>query len=400
MRFHSLRLALLAALTTSALSVGCGPSNDEGEGEGEGEGGCGSDRDCGAGEICDKTNDGDDLAAANDAEGVCIKVVCFTDDDCSDPVNEKCDVRRGFCIPRNLCDPGDASACSDPAQRCIYTDGLPQCVTPPAAASCRLTPSPGYVVVGSSLQIEGVGAAADGKLVPHTTFSFSGTGVSAEGVVTPTAAGDVTVTATTQNGGATCTTTVKAYAAVATADLRVVLIDQATRQPLANAKVAAKIAGNVEEATTGADGSATFPGGAAAEAVSAFPANHQWHTVLDPVSNDIILYTAAVTAEPLVDGIKGGFDFTKVHTNGDIRLGLAGTAINAAITDLNFDAIIGEFVPTTIDIEGITEEGGQEVSLPEGLVIGLGEENFKGEYAALSTNDGPSVAWALGGQVA
>jgi hypothetical protein len=400
MRFQTLRLAILAALTTSALAVGCGPPTGDGdEGEGEGESGCGSDRDCGAGEICDKTNDGDDLAAANDSEGVCVKVVCFSDNDCSDPENEKCDVRRGFCIPRNLCDPGDADACSNPDQRCIYTGGLPQCVVPPDANACRLTPQRGYVTVGGSLQVEGIGTDADGRLVPHTTFTFSGTGVSAAGVVTPTAAGDITVTGATANGGATCTTTIKAYAAVAAADLRVVVIDQATREPIAGAKVAAKVGTETEEGTTGADGSFTFTSGAGATAVSVFPAGYQWHTVLEP-ENDLILYTTAVTSEPLVDGVKGSFDFSKVHTNGDIRLGLAGTAINAAITDLNFDAIIGEFVPTTIDIEGITEEGGQEVSLPEGLVIGLGEENFKGEYAALSTNDGPSVAWALGGQVA
>jgi hypothetical protein len=398
MRFQALRFAFLAAVTTSALAVGCGPPLDGFEGEGEGEGGCGSDRDCGAGEVCDKTNDGDDLAGANDPEGVCVKVVCFTDADCSNPEDEKCDVRRGFCVPRNLCDPGDENACPNAGERCIYTGGLPQCVAPPAASACTLTPNPGYVAVGGALQIEGVGNDAAGKLVPHTSFTFSGTGVSATGLVSPTAAGDITVTGTTDNGGATCTATVHAYAAVGANDLRVVVIDQASRAPLAGVPVAAKIAGNTEEGDTAADGSFTFTGGAGAEAVSVFPEGHQWHTILNP-GNDVVLYTAAIEATPSVDGIKGGFDFTKVHTKGDIRLGLAGTAINAAITDLNFDAIIGDFVPTTIDIEGITDEGGQEVSLPEGLVIGLGDEDFKGEYAALSTNNGPSVAWALGGQV-
>jgi hypothetical protein len=383
----------VGGLVTSACDDG-----DTGEGEGEGEGeGCGSDRDCGAGSICDKTNDGDDLAAANDPEGLCIKVVCFSDDDCQNPEDEKCDARRGFCVPRNLCDPGDPTAC-DGDERCVYTGGQPQCVTPPAAANCTLTPNPGFMSVGGTLQVEGVGTDDAGKLVPHTTFAFSGTGVSADGKLTPTAAGDVVVTGTT--GDATCTTTVKVYPAVATADLRVVLIDQRTRAPIANAPVAAKVAGDDVEGTTGADGSFTFTGGAAATAVSVFPPNHQWHTLLEPAADDLVIYTAATAAGSEVDGIKGSFDFSKVQTKGDIRLGLAGTAINAAITDLNFTTIIGESVPTVIDIEGITEEGGQEVALPEGLVIGLGDQDFKGDYVALSDSAGPGIGWALGGQVA
>jgi hypothetical protein len=399
MRFQALRLAFLAAVTTSALAVGCGPAVDGGEGEGEGDGSCGSGRDCGAGEICDKTNDGDDLAGANDPEGICVKVVCFTDADCNNPEEEKCDARRGFCVPRNLCDPGDENACPNAGERCVYTGGLPRCVAPPAATACALTPSEGYVAVDGALQIEGVGTDAAGKLVPHTTFTFSGTDVSASGLVSPTSAGDITVTATTTNGGVTCTATVHAYAAVGDNDLRVVVIDQASRTPLAGVPVAAKVGGATVEGETGTDGSFTFVGGTGAEAVSVFPENHQWHTILNP-GDDIVLYTAAIETEPRVDGIKGAFDFSRVHSKGEIRLGLAGTAINAAITDLNFDAIIGEFVDTRIEIEGITEDGGQQVSLPEGLVIGLGEESFKGEYVALSTNDGPSVAWALGGQVA
>jgi hypothetical protein len=397
MRFKAIRLAMWAAVAVGgAFAVACDDGGGvEGEGEGETEG-CGGDRDCGAGSICDKTNDGDDLAAANDPEGICVKVVCFTDSDCQNPDDEKCDARRGFCVPRNLCDPGDENAC-DGDERCVYTGGLPQCVVPPAATACTLSPSPGYVSVGGTLQIEGVGTDDDGKLVPHARFTFSGTGVDADGTLSPTAAGDVTVTGTT--GEAECTTTVTVYPAVASGDLRVVLIDQATRQPIAGAPVAAKVASVDLEQTTDADGAATFIAGAAATAVSVFPPNHQWHTILEP-ANDLVLYTAATNAGVEVDGIKGAFDFSKVHTKGDIRLGLAGTAINAAITDLNFATIIGEFVPTVIDIEGITEEGGQEVSLPEGLVIGLGDQNFKGDYVALSDKGGPGIGWALGGQVA
>ncbi|HEY1098147.1 MAG TPA: hypothetical protein VGF99_04435, partial [Myxococcota bacterium] len=139
-------------------------------------------------------------------------------------------------------------------------------------------------------------------------------------------------------------------------------------------------------------------GGAAATSVSAFPENHQWHTLVDP-PNDVVIYTGAVQETPVVDGITGTFDFADVKSRGDIRLGLAGAAINAAITDLNFTTIIGEFVDTTVTIDSLTPPEGLTVGLPEGLVIGLGAEDFKANYVALSDKKGPSVAWALAGRV-
>jgi len=400
MRTVHLKLATVA-LATAALSVftACPPGEGV-EGEGEGEGECERDTDCGAGRICDKENDGDDLPTAQDPFGVCIRVACFQDDQCDE--GEKCDLRRGLCVPENLCDPAAANACPNPGDKCQYRDGLPVCAPPPAAASCALSPSLGYLSAGGDLQLEGVGFGAEGKLTPHTTFTWAATGgatVSASGVVTaPPTAGDVTVTGTTANGGATCQATIKVLPAVGANDLRILVLDLATRQPVANAPVAVRVGGTNTSLLTEADGTRTFPGAAAATSVSAFPANHQWHTLIDP-PNDVIIYTASTQNADFVDGIKGGFDFSKVKTIGDIKLGLAGTAINAAITDLNFNTIIGEFVPTTIDISGITEPGGQEVELPEGLIIGLGQEDFKGQYAALSDKAGKGIGWALAGRV-
>lgn len=398
MRFIALKMATLVAATAGILLVGAGCEDGGVEGEGEGEGECEIDRECGGGFICDKTNDGDDEPAATDQFGVCVRVSCLRDEDCA--AEEKCDLRRGICVPKNLCDPGAPDACPTAGDKCQYLGGLPVCAPPPAATGCILTPGEGYISVGNTLQIEGVGTGAGGKLVAHTTFAWSATNgtMSATGVFTPTAAGEATITGTTANGGATCTSTVNVYGAVLPADLRIVLVDLATRQPVAGAPVAARVAGINVEGTTAADGSFTFTAGAAADSVSAFPASHQWHTVVDP-PNDVILYTATTVNATFVDGVKGGFDFDKVKTRGDIKLGIAGTAINAAITDLNFNTIIGEFVDTTIEISGITD-GPTTVGLPEGLIIGLGQEDFKGQYAALSDKAGPSVAWALAGRVA
>ncbi len=397
---RTLPLGAVLALTIASLA-GCPPPANNTPDAGVVEEGCESARDCGQGAICDKEADNDGIPTADDEIGVCIQVLCLSDADCEDPINEKCDPRRGLCIPRNLCESGLDGDCPNDGDRCIYVGGLPICKAPDAAPECTLSPSQGYVSAGSTLQIEGVGNDASGKLIPQTTFTWATGGgtIDANGVLTaPTAAGDVTVTATA-NGGATCTSIVTVYGAVPNGDLRVVVIDQATREPLAGVKVAAKFGATSPENVTGADGSFTFAGGTAADAVSIFPDNNQWHTIINP-PDDVIIYTSPTPAAAAeVDGVKGTFDFSAVHTIGDIKLGLAGTAINAAITDLNFGTIIGESIDTRIDIAGITAEGGQVVPLPEGLVIGLGDNLFKRTYSSINDKAGPSVAWALAGQI-
>jgi hypothetical protein len=398
MRKIPFKLASVGVVAIAALSFSGCPGGTEGEGEGEGEDNtCASSRDCDSGFACDKDNDGDTIPAATDPEGVCVRVSCTADDQCDE--GEKCELRRGICINENTCNPGDPDACPTDGDVCKYIDGTPTCAAPTAPNDCELSPSVGYVAAGGTIGFEAVGIDDNKKLVAHSTFSYAASGGTFVGsaFTAPAAGGDVTVTATA-NGNATCTAVVRVYAPIAANALRVVLIDQNTREPIVGAKVAARVAGaNVEGATT-ADGSFTFAGAADATSVSVFPAGHQWHTLIDPPA-DSIIYTAAVQTTPVVDGVKGGFDFSKLSSDGDIKLGLAGMAINSSITDLNFTTIVGESVPTRIEIDSLTPEGGQEVPLPEGLVIGLGTEDFKAEYVALSDKPGQSVAWALGGKV-
>lgn len=78
--------------------------------------GCASDRDCASG-VCDKSNDGDDVAAADDERGVCV---VFTDD-CRDDA----DCGDGVCA-HFFCD----FACEAPAARgeeCFVTTDTPRC---------------------------------------------------------------------------------------------------------------------------------------------------------------------------------------------------------------------------------------------------------------------------------
>src|SRR5262249_42193590 len=133
---------------------------------------------------------------------------------------------------------------------------------------------------------------------------------------------------------------------------RIVILDLATGQPVANADAAITIGGVPTAGTTDANGAANFDAaGGTVDAISAFPVDHQWHTIVDPPT-DVVIYTAALPDKTKVAGISGTFDFDHVHTTGDIKLGLSGTAISAAITDLNFSTLIGEIANYNVKLEG------------------------------------------------
>lgn len=426
MTFHSSRLVLLASVfTTAGLFAGC-PGEVESPDAGPpaqicaaNSRPCDNDRLC-AGGFCDKDNDGDDVKGDADPLGCCVRLVCLTDADCED--NEKCDPRRGICVPEGLCDPAAERGgscviddveqpCCGEGELCTYSGGAPVCTaTPPAATSCFVSAGgrpvasapgdteafPAITRDGEPIQLEAVGTDADGKAVPHATFTWSGTGVDASGVFTGTCASGVcSLSVTATSGTATCNGVVNVYAAP-TLGQRIVVLDLATGEPLEGVDVTATTVGVPAPGTTNADGVAEFA--AAADAVSAFPDTHQWHTVMAPPS-DVIIYTARLPDDTRVAGVKGRFNFDSVHTTGDIKLGLAGTAISSSVTDLNVATLVGEIADYNVEIENLTDPGGQLVPLPSGLVIGLGDQEIKGDYVTFG-NPGKNIAWAIGGQVA
>jgi hypothetical protein len=391
---------------------------------------CDSDRVCGGG-FCDKTHDsadgvtGDGIPAANDPLGCCVILICTTNADCAS--NEKCDERKQICIPKDLCDPsepnggstcGDNSTdnCCQTGQVCIYNEGTPQCVaSPPPPTKCFVSaggrpiasatganPSspdgdgnfPAVVATGT-LQLEVVGTDDSGKNVPDATFTWSGTGVDATtGVFTPAACatGVCQTTVTATDGSATCTGVVNTYAPPTAGSARITVLDLDTGAPVAG-EVSANIGTAVTSGTTDANGSKEFVG--TATALSVFADSYQWHTIVDP-PQDLVIYSKHIPDATKVAGISGTFDFTKVHTTGDIKLGLAGTAISAAITDLNFTTLIGDIAKYHVKIEGITDS---DVPLPSGIEIDLGDTPIKGDYVTFG-DPGKNIGWALGGEVA
>lgn len=401
--FHATWLAtLMVGATACSPATGDDPLADAGPGfqcenrpNGDDVLECRRNIDCGGGSVCVKAEDGDEF-------GCCEKIFCTVNADCDD--TEICDVRRGICVPEDLCDPGVGCENGD---LCVYSGGAPQCLdTAPAADSCAFSATKIYTTSDKPIEVMATAYAADGTLTPHATFDYEVgglTGASADGnsvgaSCTSDAPCTGTVTATT-NGGATCSADFVVYPAVDAADFRVTLFDQTTRSPLSGVRIAARVGTELQEATTDANGSAVFAGQATAvTAVSAFPTGHQWQTLLSPSTNDVALFTVEVPDDSKVAGVKGQFNFDSVSTTGDIKLGLAGTSISSTVTDLDFATLVGEIAEYNIVLEGVTDADGEIVPLPSGLVLELGPEKIKGDFVTLGQT-GKNTLWALGGKV-
>ena len=270
-------LSLSFAATTFAiltLSTGCPGNIEDGGPGGDGDGDtddydCGEKNgeaipscvrpiDCTGGSVCTKPEE----ANGPDDFGCCLKIFCVADEDC-DTETEKCDVRRGICVPKNLCDPNNDASCPG-GEFCIYNEGVPQCVAAgdlPQPDNCEVTPANIYAGAGSAVEVQATGALDSGALVPNATFTFSSdVGTASGNVITAECAGAEpcvgTVTATSVNNK-TCTAAITVYPAVDAADTRVVLFNQTTGAAWADVDVAILKDGVLTEGTTDDSGAFT-----------------------------------------------------------------------------------------------------------------------------------------------
>ncbi len=390
----------------------------EGEGEiGEGEGEqacdansqiCDNDRVC-VGGFCDKENDGDGIPPFDDLLGCCVRILCLSNSDCSEP-GELCDIELGICTAPLACDPDlqiGEQGCLD-NEVCTVDEGADEagvaaCASPPIASSCRVWPPRFTVVEDPQRPVRFEVTALDdlGRALPHidanVLWSADGGTVEPFGIwtapsCTPVGGASCDFVVTADVNGASCDANVRVLDALGAGVTRAVVVDRASGAALVGVSVVAAKDGAFTTGTTDANGIAVLAVNAPA-ALSAFPEDdHAWLTVLAPPADALLALDVDLVGAAA--GAKGVVDFSRVSTLGDISLAFVGTAL-ADLTSFARGRFFGFTSLVNVELEGITDPGGQLVPMSSGTLMFLGDNPIKGDFVALG-EPGIGAVWALG----
>lgn len=359
------------ALALCALAFACAcddPAPVDDEPQCLGAAVCALDMDCSAGSFCD---------------GSCCAVVtaCGRRQDCSPPIcvdTLPIAADAAFLPVATLCDGGV----------CIIDDGIGGCFeSAPPPASCIVV-NGGVAISGRPRRMEALALderGAPASYPPVTTWSFDGDSL------TTTCDGPAAcvVDVTAQMGPVSCTGSVRVYPPADVRSSRVIVVDERSHAPIADVRVELVMDGATAERFTDDDGVVSVDG--RARIVSVMPDAHEWHTLIDPPA-DVVIVTRA--QRPPRER-SGTVNFDRLHTQGDVQLALTGFAV-PSLADMRLVDLFGVPVPTNIELEGITDPGGQLVPLPSALVMFLADDAIRPEWTAFGDNQ---LTWSIGLQV-
>jgi hypothetical protein len=368
---------------------------------------------CAAGYICNKPSD--DLYVSDKPENVCVKVVCAGDNECTAP--KKCSLERiceaPLCQSNNDCAGGNVclgGAC-EPAPNAS------------SVSSCTVVTTSGAIRQGATRELTAVAKNSNGVVLPGIRFTWMSsnpTAVSVDGNVATGGAtsGQATVTAkVTGNESVTCdrNVTLNNFANLMPGQARVVLVADDNGAPVEGAEVTLIAGGNPTTQTTGTDGSAMFAVAGMIESVTAVKAGYQYVSVLSAPA-DTFIPMPRIANKTMAGGFRGSVDIATAR-RGDVKLGIAGPSLPSNLLDFEFESLIGDFIPTTIDAPELGIDN-DTYDLPGGLVFALGSKKFTDDSATAnmrcqsdppSENElgcyvarapsGPRAAWTLAGRL-
>jgi len=374
---------------------------------------CAADEECTAEYVCKPICEEEGADCSDDPEICCEGLACDPFSDTCMPVctaDADCEASHGdvdfaadlVCQDNGTCDFQKCQRDDNcrPGTVCYNGD----CVTPADCAqvtSCKVVPASVVTQTGTTAAFSATAFLSSGALAPGASFSWSSSddaiaAVSAGAVTGGATTGTATITATVTGCDTTCTGEVLNYGAVEQG-VRVVAVNELTREPLAGITV--EIAGAAAAVDTDADGVALFADmdlAATPADVTLSAADVGYVSFMQADSNDLIAHLGIALDPTKVGGYTGKFDFSPVECDGscEVKLGFTGASIPGNLFNLNVDALIGEMIMTHIELGGTSED----VELPGGLVIGLNETWFREFYQATGT-PGTRVAWGLGGML-
>lgn len=374
---------------------------------------------CQPGQICNKSTD--ELYVAEQPADTCVKVVCANDNECTAP--KTCSLERiceapvcqfnGDCQGGNVCLNGSCQPAPNAA----------------SVASCTVVTPNGAIKQGAQVRLSAVARNADGVALAGIGFVWTsnantvtiGTNNEDQDVAIGGAtSGPATITAKVDGKDLTCerTVTLNNFADLTPAQARVILVADDNGQPVDAAEVTIVVGGNATTQNTGADGSVTFDvaQGMTVDSITAIKDGYQWISVMSP-PRDVFLPLPRKADITRAGGFRGSIDISTSRP-GDVRLGLAGPSLPTNLLDFEFESLLGDFIPTTLDLTAIGQEA-IDTDLPGGVVIGLQANNFTDDSGtsnvrcqgrAPTANElgcyvarapaGPRAAWTLAGKLA
>ena len=356
----------------------------------------------------------------NGGKQVCLNSVCVNT--CSSNAECQTAATPNFVCEEAVClSPacGNDSQCGS-GQSCLG-GACKTAASPSQVASCEVTPNPGDVRVGSTLQLAIVAQDADGKpvhLAGGITWSAAaGARVDTNGVVTGSAAGDTTITAAA--GSKTCTSTVHVYDAPAASTLRVTVINMHTKEPVVGAKVL--IDASTTALTTDARGSASATVAAGAHDVHVFAIGYNYTSFVQTTSTDLLVPVAPYVPVTLRSGFASHLcdsktddpntgdltkpqcpspegEFAPLQDQGEaVHLAFFGSSVPNSLLDLSVDTLVGPMHSVTIALPGTTTS--KPLTLPYGLVLGIGTNFFGTNDPRVYAEGGVRALWGIGGNI-
>lgn len=396
-------LQLMTAASAAAVlafvvsTVGCGGTVPGGPDAGDG-GPCGKDpfsAEC----KCAKPAECDPLHQENR-----FKWICTPSHRCVKICKANADCRSGETCEDAICRPpacGSDAQCNTAAgEECLGGSCKPALVAADVA-SCIVLPMTALLHEGSPKEFTIVARNAGGATVPYkgaTTWSVdkaSRASVAGDKIAGTATGGTETgaVKIQAKLGGTLACTDASAinYAAAAAGKTRVVVADLVTHMPVAGAVVV--LAGK-PNATTDANGIAEFDGAdASKKTVSIFHHTYAYLTMVDATGTDLVAFVKPPPSAGQFTGTMTARDFDDLSDlKGTVHLSLYGGSIPGNLIDIQLSTLLGALVDTQLTL------GSQKttVPLPEGTVIGLGEQMFKTDYKVLAPA-GIRTVWGLGG---
>jgi hypothetical protein len=378
-----------------------------------------------------------------------LPFACETDADCeaNRAIEGFCPDERFPCAcqPDGSCVTDICSADSECADGEVCSSGRCAVVDPSLDRTARILTRTAYLQPGDTLSLQAVAVSVDDVRVTDPTATIEWAIESGTGSTISTAgefiAGDevstIVVRATLAGeGDPGDSVTIYTLGPVAENTSRVIVVDEATREPVSAAFVyRVPLEGEDERAGSDANGVVTF-GDSATSMLHVIANGYAYVSVVSPVGDTLLVALPPIQTADItevrdgfvcdtaaagttleeneqcgdvgqvpclcydlegVDVARGVPDFVNVPGDGELDVAISGFSLGNALLDLNFDLIVGPEI-TRIPPEDSPIPLDDEIGIPSGVSLYYNNSPFVDSFIGTSSA-GERVMWSIGGTV-